>query len=214
MWASAAHRTLGSEAQRCLGQAGTCLATSAGLLSTRCSKPVTVRSRLGSWLWPASKVFTRHLAFSSVFAKRVIQAAAERDSGFRCCRGSLRPRPVPFSHLACLVVPVRGRGWRRAGVPPPAASRSRAGVALSSQSRSLCSAVRKLRVLVGRRAIRHRRLLPPQWSEAARLWLLGISSAGKGVSFRPRWLQGAGSQCLRAQPKGTFALRTREARPG
>lgn len=119
MWASAAHRTLGSEAQRCLGQAGTCLATSAGLLSTRCSKPVTVRSRLGSWLWPASKVFTRHLAFSSVFAKRVIQAAAERDSGFRCCRGSLRPRPVPFSHLACLVVPVRGRGWRRAGVRPP-----------------------------------------------------------------------------------------------
>lgn len=97
---------------------------------------------------------------------------------------------------------------------PPAASRSRPGVTLSSQSRSLCSAVRKLRVLVGRRAIRHRRLLPPQWSEAARLWLLGISTPGKGVSFRPRWLQGAGSQCLRAQPKGTFALRTGEARPG
>lgn len=76
---------------------------------------------LTAWLLAvaASKVFTRHLAFSSVFAKRVIQAAAERDSGFRCCRGSLRPRPVPFSHLACLVVPVSGRGWRRAGVRPP-----------------------------------------------------------------------------------------------
>lgn len=137
-----------------------------------------------------------HLALSSEFTKCVLQAAAEWGLGFCCCRGDLCPWPVPFSHLACLVVPVRGREQRRAGVRPPQHhihKPSRDLVFSVSKSVLSCSKVPVPSLATGQLEIAGS--FPCSGHRQPVYGYLGGSTDGKGVSFRPLWLQVAGTQC-------------------